>query len=532
MDEKRLTPRQPAERVRLAAIAASQFGVEALLVVLQSASEGNGNEMEAIQILESRRDWTPEEVEEYIKTLLGRCDICFRSSYCSDPTVDRKRLHSRELYTWNPLVVEAKTGKQTDELDLADINTGDPFNDVLFDQSSLAQYRERCITEKGLRRVREAFCDAFKIRTALINVVVKNRLFCQTDTKTGELQHAYTVSNAIKFLRDNLKVESHTLSKNVRTRFTALMLKCYTLMQKAKLELKSMEFDVGVHVRARVQRGGTYLSYDFLGGDVIVRIAEHSGWRNCATLLKVASDFSVDTQLKRMLPHLSVRRVPGLYPHSVEYIPGIGLCDVVCKNTLVHVVVDLCITGAKRESCKFAAALMHKDESAGFDDDQFGETRDTRRLKKVDIIQRRFRNFPCLDLPGYFRARISALCFFLSEVECSVSLVYADNHNDVPSDGPCCVLRTPHSMEKYKDRLTTYTARDGVPYPACSSFNVLHLSSQDKRLLYKFKVVGKASYCVDGNTVHKTLESFSEPFVVVSSKRTLKRRRTKEQVTR
>jgi len=520
---RQLTKEQRTERMKMALDATTEFGAEALLVVLRSATEAREQSEQilrrnAIQNLVEQRGWVPETVEKHINTLLGRCDICFLASDCTDPRVTR----------WNHLLIEAQRSKQTDSLQLTDLDMDDLFGDILMDQSLALQYGVRCGMEREASRVRKSFQEAFKMRTALVDVVVRSRLMCKSAATGGEVEYPHTVSDAIGVLREKLKHQAPTLPENVRTKFTGMLLKSYSLIQKARLELTSLTSAIDVHVRSRVERGKVYLCYDFLGPDSVGRIAEHAGWRSCAALLKVSREFSQDDQLKRMLPHLSVRRVAELFPHAVETIPGIGRCNVVCKNTLVHVIVDICVTGARRSGCVFTTAT-HKDELAGFTADQFGERRHERHDRALDSNQRSFRAFHEESVSeGHFRARINALEFFKSEMACVVSLVYADNHQEVSSNGACPVLSLPHSMERYKTRLSTYTAKDGVPYPAYSAFNVMHLSTQDSRRLYKFKVVGKAALCVDGQSTHKTLEAFSEPFAVVSTKRILKRRRTKE----
>jgi hypothetical protein len=520
---RQLTKEQRAERMKMAATAAGQFGAEALLVVLRSATQAREQSEQilrrnAIQNLVDQRDWVPDTIEKHINKLLGSCDICFRASDCTDSRVTR----------WNHLLIEAQRSKQTDSLQLTYLDMDDLFGDILMDQSLALQYGVRSGMEGEATSVRQSFHDAFKMRTALVDVVVRNRLMCKSGITGGEVEYPHTVSDAIGVLRENLKHEASTLPDNVRTKFTGLLLKCYTLMQKAKSELASLTSAIDFHVGTRVQSKKLYLCYEFLGPDLVVRIAEHSGWRCCAALIKVSRDFSQDAQLKRMLPHLSIRRVTGLFPHAVETIPEVGRCNVVCKNTLVHVIVDICVTGARRSGCVFTTA-KHKDELAGFMADQFGERRHERRERGIDSAQRSFRNFDEESVSeDRFRARVNAREFFKSEMECVVLLVYADNHEEVSSNGGCPVLSLPHSMERYKTRLSTYTAKDGVPYPAYSAYNVIHLSTQDSRRLYKFKVVGKAPLRTGGQPTHKTLEAFSEPFAVVSTKRILKRRRTKE----
>ena len=481
--------RHGAEGKQLATAAGMEFGKEALLAVLRSATEPREESIRSlrqktIEKLSQGRDWTlsNEDVKKHISTLLGRCDLCCKASYCADPRVVR----------WKHLLAEANECNKGRALYCqATDRHEDVLGDAIVDRTAVSftksQYGRRGRMQYEADRVSNMFNVSSRMRSALIGLIVGNRLMCKRDDTSTDIQYPCIVSDALTTLRDNLKVESSKIPEKIRMGFGGLMLKSYTLKEKAASELASLTASIDAHVDARVRSGAVHLCYEFLSVDIIGRIAEHGDWRCCAALLGVSRDFYQDPQLKRMLPHLSVRRVPGRFPHSTDFVAGVGKCDVVFKNMLVHVIVDVCVKGVKREG-HVTYTLTHKDELAGFEPVRHRENRQERLLRTDDVAQRKMRNFDEETVPeDGFCVRLSPHRLLFSEIECSVSLVYADNHDEVASKCGSSVIMEPHNMVRRSGHLSTYTARDGVPYPAYCSYWVTHLSSQDCRHLFKFK---------------------------------------------
>lgn len=205
-----------------------------------------------------------------------------------------------------------------------------------------------------------------------------------------------------------------------------------------------------------------------------------------------------------------------------------------CITTVAH---SVCLPDSRfaqlcRVVCLYREPARHKTLSAGWSQDP-ADYRAERKGRCLDEQERRLRRLAEEPTPSdRFRARLSARSFFSSELHCRVTLVYADTHQEVNPDSPNAVISIPHSMALRSNSMTTYTARDGVPYPAYTALNVMHLSTKHSKRLYKFKVVADGSYKGDdwahgADKIKKTLEAYSAPFVVVSTKRAFKRKRVR-----
>jgi hypothetical protein len=307
-------------------------------------------------------------------------------------------------------------------------------------------------------------------------------------------------------------------------------------MSTANSKLKNFENRVQQHVEARSSRGNQFISYNFLGTDIVLAIAEFVGYKYIPRMLMIDKAFSRDEGIKKLLPHLSVRCIPGLFPHGTESIPGIGHCSVVSKNTQVHLVIDLAITGTRRQGMNYSTD-RHASESAGWSEDPISIMSE-RRARYIDVQERRMRKFDEEPTPEErFRVRLSARRLFCRELQCSVALVYADTHLEVNPGSLNAVISIPHSMAVRLTSMNTYTARDDVPYPAYTALNVMHLSTKHSNRLYKFKVVSQGWYkSTNGvpplDTIQKTLEAYSAPFAVVSTKKAFKRKRASAEQAR
>ena len=113
--------------------------------------------------------------------------------------------------------------------------------------------------------------------------------------------------------------------------------------------------------------------------------------------------------------------------------------------------------------------------------------------------------------------------FFSTPIKCSFQLVNADDNTPINEDGCMPLLSMPKWMRKPDAPDTTYTSRDGVPYPAHAAFNIEHLSNNHKDRKFKIKVVGLADTIMATSSMShscyvQTLVAYSEPFEIVSQK--------------
>ena len=534
-----LSQQQKIERAAQVARATNEFATEALLHVCCSASascraqSGSHDSEEVrrqtvIRNLAPTAGWTQAGIDHHLSVVMGRCDISTRSSPCTDQRVARH----------NHFLADAKKCKVVpeSEVTVGEFGFVELFDDIFTSQALPLEYGVRCGWEAECNRLRRTFAEAVRLRMAILELVSKHSLLSRSGV-AGLHDYPDTVGEAVQILRRRIANNGNSIIlENNRNRFWGLVIKCSTLMSTSKSKLKAFENRVQLHVEARRNRADQFFSYNFLGQDIVLAIADFVGYKYIPRVLLLGTAFSRDDGIKKLLPHLSVRCVPGLFPHGTESIPGIGHCSVVSKNTHVHVVIDLAITGTRRSGISYSTD-QHASESAGWSDNPVS-IKAERRARYVDEQERRMRKFDEESTSGErFRMRLGARRLFCCELQCSVTLVYADTHLQVNPGSPNAVISIPHSMAVRSTSMNTYTARDSVPYPAYTALNVMHLSTKHSNRLYKLKVVAKGWYkSADGGAqpklTKKILEAYSAPFAVVSTKKAFKRKRASAEQAR
>lgn len=284
-------------------------------------------------------------IDRQLSVLIGRCDLAARSSPCTDQRVTRH----------NHILSEAKMCKLVPRVDVAEgdavVNEAyfaELAVDVLDNQSPITEYGMRGGLHAMCDRVRKLFLGAINLRLAVLGLVTKHALLSLTGTSDTR-DFPDTVEEVLHLLRQRVsKSGNTTMVESTRCRFWGLVVKCGTLMCAAKSELRVFDLKVQRHVATRCDGGKQYLCYNFLGHDLVLAIAEFVGYQCISRILLLSKAFSQDDNIKKLMPHISVRCVPMLFPHGTKLVPGVGHCSVVSKNTQVHLVVDLAITGARR----------------------------------------------------------------------------------------------------------------------------------------------------------------------------------------
>jgi len=508
----------PDQKRRAVAAATGAFVLEALLYVLKNAyvtAEKEAERRLAVEKLSLSSDWDSIQVDTELSLLMGRCDLCFKASESSDERVTKWR---HLLHEAGKCRVQSRGEDEFIGIDEDDILGG------LLSETMALDYGVRSGIERQADQVRTEFTDAFKLRTSLINVVLQYKMLTKP-SDSSIIEYPLTVSGAISTLRESLKPDSKTvMPSNVRTKFVPVMLKSHNAMVRAKASLLRLSDAVLGHVSARQASGRVYFSYEFLGADIIASIAELAGYRNASALLRMSSEFSRDENIKKLRPHLSIRSVPRWFPHAEHSLPGIGNTAVIVKCNLVYIVIDLVVCGIKRDGVTFATR-QHVDPWAGWKPEDM-DRRSVRMARAQDLSERNSRFYSEESVSdGRFKVRLSALNFFQDELDCNVELVNADTGEPVNSlieD----TLQTPRSMTTKLNRLKTYTARDMVPYPAHTAFNVNCLIFHRKEQRYMFRVTATGTTKPRGSTLghEKKLVAYSKPFVVMANKRKLKRK--------
>ena len=454
--------------------------------------------------------------------LLRRCSCCFRASASTDERVTKFRY----------LLTEAYRCKQRD-YDLVNVvDIGGVYKAFSADHEIRKQYGAPGNMDAAAAEVHAAFNKAFRFRSALINTITTHKLL------VDDTQLPNTVGDAVRMLAAKLQAPGSLVPPNIRSRFWTLVVKADEMMVSAKAQSEHFEARVNAHVSERLQTTQCFMSHDFLGVDLVTLIAEYVGFFGASSMLAVSTSFARDETIKKLLPHLTFRPVSGRFPHGQQYVPDFGQCDVVRKNSQVHLYIDLVVTGMKRSGQR-TETKQHADGLCGWSSDPVDERKD-RNFMREDALERRYRTVEeVAPNDGYFHMRLSAKQLFHNELVCErIALVFADTHEEVSEVGGLPPIHYPHRMAIRKTRLHTYTAKDGVPYPAYTTLSIMQDAVRDVRRLYKFKVVASgvspSSSGSSGNAAlsRKTLVSYSTPFAIVSNQYAFKRPRSPTEASR
>ena len=386
----------------------------------------------------------------------------------------------------------------------------------------------RCLYERAGRSSNAAFSLLSEKRILTHLGQPENRAFVQPACKT--------VNSAYERLCFSLTPRSE-IPKEVRSRILLFAVLRHVYRTKADARWTHLRAAVDEHVRARKCRGFTWLSASAVGLDVFINILECVNFRTAAKCMRVCAEFRDARELRCLLPHLSVRRVVGGFPHVVANHAGSGNCDYVVRKTLCYVFVDLVrtvhsncepcrgplhppnqvICGAARtdaESVRWQTTTTHPEESCDCD-----TVAERRRFAR----QLRIRNAAEEKVDSArFRRRLQHCLFFSTPIACKFELVYADTHAPVQSDSRS-ILTFPRFMRKSGAPTSTLTSNNNVPYPAHAAFWVDDLSQNHANRPFKIKVTGEAKTRFkhgDADSVRvATLVAYSSPFEVISAKR-------------
>jgi hypothetical protein len=509
--------------------AAGRLAIHALLQAYRGSSSDGLTDAEKIaragvvDKLARAADQPLEQVRADVNRLLARCSKPFRAKESTDDSVTKHRY----------LLIEAYRCKQQNDDDLLDVT--DLFDAFLADHALRDQYGIFGNMESDAKVVKETFASAFRLRSALINTINLYKLLFkdQSTLSSGAPDYPDTVVDAVNLINTKLRCSSSKVPENIRAKFWGLALKADDMMREARGLFTRFKKRADDHVSQRISSGVCFFSHTFLGNDIITMIAEHLGFFGAFAMLSLCRSFSVDETIKQLLPHLSIRSIDGRFPHGQQTVPGLGHCDVVRKNSLVHLYVDLVVTGIERPGVR-TQTPTHANELCGWSDDPAMMRRD-RILMREDARERLYRTAQdFVPEHRHFHMRLSARRLFKEELVCEdIALVYADTLQEVVNPGAVSPISVPHRMAIRQKRLHTYTAKDGVPYPAYSTLCVMQHAARDVPKLYMFKVVARGVY---PDKTHgyssKKLVAYSRPFAIVSNQHVFKRPRSPAQTAR
>ena len=365
----------------------------------------------------------------------------------------------------------------------------------------------------------EKFMAIIKLQYALYFGFSTIKLFHAKDNTPA----VKSVSDTIGRIRGLLRADNTSLSNEDRQKVFKYIMKRECEIRGFEAARKSLSTKVQLHISERLKRGVCWLTINSLDQDVLFKIIEFVGFRSASSFMRTCKEAMNTQELKKLLPHLSVRHVIGQFPHVVN--PGIdgSNCNFVVRKTLVHVFVDLAITGTKRtdpESVRLQKTAQHRAvqghvhvdrEPSRREIDKDNTQKSKRACKEQEVDDSRYRR------------RLAHEMFFSTPIKCSFQLVNADDNTPINEDGCMPLLSMPKWMRKPDAPDTTYTSRDGVPYPAHAAFNIEHLSNNHKDRKFKIKVVGLADTIMATSSMShscyvQTLVAYSEPFEIVSQK--------------
>lgn len=303
------------------------------------------------------------------------------------------------------------------------------------------------------------------------------------------------------------------LSRHLRLRFETVRL--------AEPALRRLQGDVQEHVAARKAKGRCLLLE--VADDVLLQIGAKLNYRAAAACLRCCRHFAQSEQLRELLPHLSIRHLPGALPHEIAPENGSEV-GFLARGTLAHTYVDLVITGEARDdadSVRLQTTPVHAALPPAW---QTYALRSEQKKARKDEAERdaRLADEEAVG-EGRFRRRLSHECFFATPLRCTAELVFADTHTAVPGHGGFPATSLPRWMLK-KAPTATYTSEDGVPYPAHCAFAVDTLSSAQLNRKFKVKVTGVATTLRNaaddpGSEYEQRLVAFSKSFKVISNRK-------------
>ena len=368
------------------------------------------------------------------------------------------------------------------------------------------------------KEAKDIYGRAMSSQKNIIAWIERHGILRQFDDHTATFRSVLDASVAYNRLKDALSSTSTILAADRLLVMRAIMGRA-KWFQEANRKRSEVEAMSDAHVKQRVRSGACWITGPSAVDECTSRCLEFVDYRSVSACLRVCRDFSKMEALKKLLPHLSVRHIPGVFPHTIEEGADGPLTNYVAKNTLSHVYVDLAITG--KVDCtpeRTRATPTHAQPLQA----QFNELLQSQRSRMNDEARNRNSRTAAEEEVNKsdFRRRLSHETFFSTPIECSFDLVSAADKKVVSGSG----LRYPRWMTNpFRTPASTFTSIDSVPYPAHGAFYVDQLSNNHTSRKFMIRVTGKATTLPnehgDEDSVYiHTLVAYSRPFELVSHK--------------
>lgn len=462
------------------------------------------------ELIRRLRGFVPNRIRQDATQFLGRCSLDFRASPSDDERITKHRGLLSDAFACRRRVHDSEH----------DGEYMAPF------------FGTRCGIAVQVRKIFVMINECTRDQLKLHNDVIKYRLFhapSLLENSSGATVNTLSVNvtDNLVNLRRNLAGKTCPMKYDVRKEFVTTMLHAHKRGLYAIRLWENFKKAVQVHVTKRVQSGKCFLTYDVLGEDIIVNIAEIAGCKAACSLMGSHPDFYNCDNLKKLRPHLRIRTIPGSFPHRVDYIDGLGNVSIVCKSNLVPVVVDLAITGSVRDGV-VPATNIPKLGRGWFDNGWTGPavSREDRLAYYKELCEIDYRTFHLETVSNdRYLVHLGSELFFEGGLSCKVELVYSDTHKPV-DDSVYEPLKVSRTYAKRSNCLNMYTSKDGVPYPAYCWFHAMKLTTNDRLKMYKFKVTatGMVKASVNRPSYRQELVTYSRAFASASTKRAFKRK--------
>lgn len=466
-----------------------------------------------------------DTMKKKVETAVGRCEIAFRSSVCTQQSVTK--------YAY--LLEEARHCNRDHAAAIAEMYDEDDVFGVILDSAGISTsdqdscYGVRRDIERDGKKLLQMYAKIGRITAAIFDTITTYKLmshapsFSASASQTALMPTCKTIAEGIGRLRAALQQKSSTLPSDVRSRLIQYMMGRHTAIQKAQSVWLELQERIDVHVNFRYGSSFSWLT-DKIGTDLLGQIMDFVDFRSASACLKTCKEMNSITHLKTLLPHLSVRWVPGVFPHVVAPSIEPGECGYIARKTLVHLYTDFVIKGPKRTDAASARLQTTPTEQPEGANPGF-QTREDRLRKKRDEDSRAARESED-ETPdaSRFRRRLGHETFFGTPIKCAYDLVFADTLEIVPSATGISCLVFPKGMRKPNAPTSTYTSLSGVPYPAHVSFYTDDLSAHYSNRKFKIKVTGFARTLTNINkdedsVYQQTLVAYSPMFEIVSTKK-------------
>lgn len=288
--------------------------------------------------------------------------------------------------------------------------------------------------------------------------------------------------------------------------FAKMVKQRYVVREELDKRLYVIKGQVDHHNALRHAKVGVVLSGEFLCADLLGHVFRFCGLNESIQLMRVNKEFSKNETLWGLLPQLSIRYVPGVFPHAK--ISGI---NYIANHKKVAVYLDFVVFGAANSntapiSCdKIEPKVLHSRR-----DIKLNESKVKARHAPDEIVD----DCDC-------RTRISHEHYFSTPIFCNIDLVSAETHEHagsfsiVPAPGAPPRKGVPGAADE------TYTCALGDAHPAkCECF--IHSTSQHngigKKQLFCIRAQGRAlrRWFGPSEDPYHEFVTFSDPFEVVS----------------